>query len=132
MTIILNLQILNDLIKTDTIKIMKKRQKILQNNNYYFTPNLGMNLYNAKVSFVNPKFLVLQFCKYQNINLLTLLRRVNDILQTQLKKEHSELFDKDIYSMISEQEDTFTLRCSLPNNKGKYFIKCQDFLTNNE
>jgi hypothetical protein len=44
------------------------------------------------------------------------------VLQRELKKYYSELANENIYSVVSEQENTFTIRCSLPNYKGYYNI----------
>jgi len=126
MSIILTSDSLNELISSKTLKIIKKNQKILDNSNYYFTPCLGINLYKPKIIFINPKFVVFEFDKYEFYNLLKLLQNTNDKLQYKLKNEYSELFNKDIYNIISEQENTFTLRCYLPNKNGKYFIKCNE------
>jgi len=123
MSIILTSDILNDLIVSKNLKIIKKSQKISENSNYYFTPSLGINLYKPKIMFINPKFVVFEFDKYEFYNLFKLLQNINDKLQNKLKNDYSELFNKDIYNIISEQENTFTLRCHLPNKNGKYFIK---------
>lgn len=123
MTIIVNSELLTDLLKNNTITILKKRQKDSNDSNYYFTPNIGLNLWNAKIMFINSKFLVLEFNKIDHINLLTLLRYVDSSLQKLLKSKNSELFNVDIYSIMSETEDKFTIRCYLPNYRGKYLIK---------
>lgn len=131
MTIIINSEILPDL----KIKILKKTQKISCNHNYYFSPNMGMHLYNAKVVFINPKFIVFEFNKRTHLNLLLLMRKTNDRLQTELKKNFSELFDKEIYDIVSEKEESFSIRCFLPNSlskiagigtREKYNIICQN------
>jgi hypothetical protein len=126
MSIILNSDILNELIISKKLKIIKKYQKNSENSNYYFTPSLGINLYKPKIIFIKPSFVVLEFDKYEFYNLLKLLQNINDKLQNKLKNEYSELFNKDIYNIVSEQENSFTLRCHLPNKNGKYFIKCNE------
>lgn len=126
MSIILTSDILNELITSKKLKIIKKTQKISENSNYYFTPSLGINLYKPKITFIKSNFIVLEFDKYEFYNLLKLLQNINDKLQNKLKNEYSELFNQDIYNIISEQENTFTLRCHLPNKNGKYFIKCNE------
>ena len=92
---LLTLDKLKDIVKDNTLKIAKKHQKE-GGVNYYFSPSIGIKLYNAKVIFKNPKFLVLQFSKDHNINLLYFLRGVNSILLHELKKTHSEMFTKEI------------------------------------
>lgn len=121
MTLILTSELLDNL----DLKIMKKNQKDTNNTNYYFTSLIGLNLYNAKVIVSNTKFLVLQFDKIKNYNLLLLLRKTNNFLQNELKKRYSELFNENIYSLVSEsdKDDTFSIRCYLPSYKGHYNIK---------
>lgn len=126
MTIIINSEILQDL----KIKILKKTQKISSNHNYYFSPNMAMNLYNPKVIFINPKFIVFEFDKRTHLNLLLLIRRLDNMLQNQLKKQFSELFDKEIYNIVSETDTHFTLRCFLPTVRNKYNIICKGDVDN--
>jgi hypothetical protein len=126
MTIILNSDILQELIISKTLKIIKKSQKISNNSNYYFTPSIGIKLYKPKIMYSNLKSIVFEFDKYEFLNLLQLLRSINNKLQYKLKTDYSELFDKDIYNIMSEQDEKFTIRCYLPNKNGKYFIKSND------
>jgi hypothetical protein len=125
---ILYSNVLKDLVETDTLKILKKSQKVSGNSNYYFTPNLSLELYNPKVMFVTPKFIVLEFDRVKHASLLTLIKGINSTLLYQLRKRYSELYSKNIYDIVSEKESTFTIRCFLPNSSGKYFINC----TNNQ
>jgi hypothetical protein len=126
MTIILNSNVIKQLIENETFKILKKNQKLLGNCNYYFTPNMGINLYNPKVKFVDKKFLVFEFTKKDSLLLLLLLRNINDVFLNELRSKFSETFDKTIYNLFSEDDLTFTLRCYLPNNNGKYFVQVND------
>ena len=42
-----------------------------------------------------------------------------------IKSKNSELFNTSIYKLMSEiDDDKFTIRCYLPNIKGKHLIKC--------
>lgn len=122
MTIILNCDTIKQLVETGDFKIIKKNQKIVGNCNYYFTPNMGINLYSAKVKFIDKKFIVFEFDKHTNSSLLLLLKNINKVFIDQLKINNSELFDSPIYNLFSEDESNFTLRCYLPNSNGKYFI----------
>lgn len=122
MTIILNSVVLNELVDTSVLKILKKNQKIQGNCNYYFNPNIGLKLYNPKVKYVDKKTIVFEFDKYKYASLLVLLNYINDVLQRTTKNEFSELFEKQIYNIVSEQDSKFTIRCYLPNYNGKYFI----------
>lgn len=123
MTIILNADVLDNIVSDDVLKILKRSQKIIGNCNYYFTPNIGLNLYNAKVKFVDKKCIVFEFDKYKHIQLLGLLRRINDVLKSLVRSKFSELFEKEIYDLFSENENVFMLRCYLPNYNGKYSIE---------
>jgi hypothetical protein len=126
MTIILNSDSLNTLIETGGLKVLKKNQKNVDNANYYFTPNMGVNLYGGKVKFVDRKFLVLQFDKVQSHSLYGLLKHVDTTFQNTVKNKFSELFDKTIYSLFSEDETSFSIRCFLPNNNTRYFVHIED------
>ena len=125
MTIIINSEVLSELINSEQLKIVKKRQQNVDNFNYYFSPSIGLNLWRSKVMIVNPKFIVFEFNKIEHMNLLILLRDINNKLQKLVKKQNSELFNTDIYNIMSEiDDDKFTIRCYLPNVRGKHLIKC--------
>jgi hypothetical protein len=126
MTIILNSDILMELIDSNNLKILKRSQKISSDCNYYFTPNMGIKLYKPIVKFVDKKFIVFEFQKANNLPLLLLLRHINNILLRELRTKFSETFNKTIHNLFSENDLVFTLRCYLPNNNGKYFIKIED------
>ena len=64
------------------------------------------------------------------MNLLLLIRRLDDTLQKQLKKNFSELFDKEIHNIVSETDTHFTLRCFLPTVRNKYNIICKGDVDN--
>jgi hypothetical protein len=122
MAVIINSENLSEL----KVGILRRSQKMACNHNYYFTPNIAMHLYNAKVVFIKPTFIVFEFDKSTHLSLLLLMRRLNDKLQMELKINCSELFDKEIYDIVSEKETTFSIRCFLPTIRGKYNIICQD------
>ena len=126
MTIILNSDVIKQLVEKGTFKILKKNQKVLGNCNYYFAPNMGVRVYNPKIKFVDKKFLVFEFTKVDSLSLLLLLRHINDVLLNELRSKFSETFDKTIYNFFSEDELSFTLRCYLPSNNGKYFVQVED------
>jgi hypothetical protein len=126
MTIILNSDVIKQLTHNDVFKILKKNQKVLGNCNYYFTPNMGISVYNPKIKFVDKKFVVLEFIKRDSLSLLLLLRHINDVFLNKLRENFSETFDKTIYNLFSEDDLAFTLRCYLPNNNGKYFVQTED------
>ena len=72
---------------------------------------------------ITPKYVVFKFDKVKDLNLLLLFRNVNDFLHRKIKNHFGDFFSKNIYQMVSENEDNFTLRCSLPNYNSKYHIK---------
>lgn len=125
MTIILNCDILDSMISNDEIKIIKRSQNIVGNSNYYFNPNIGIKLYNPEVKFIDKKFVVFYFDKYKHSSLLKLLKHMDAVLQNFVKCKYSELFDKKIYSIFSEDDMGFTIRCYLPNRNGKYNIQTE-------
>lgn len=126
MTVILTSSLLSEL----EINVFRKRQKNIENSNFYFTPNIGLKLYNAEIMIVTSKYIVFKFDKVKDLNLLTLFRNISRHLQYKIKTRFGiDFSNKNVYDMVSEQESTFTLRCSLPNNNGKYYIK---YYENNE
>jgi hypothetical protein len=126
MTIILTSDKIDALIKENILKVLKKPQKNTTNFNYYFTPNIGISLYNPKVKYIDKKFIVFEFERYKNSSLYHLLKHINTTLQNELKKQYIELKDKYIYDLFSEQNEYFFIRCYLPNNNGKYFISVNE------
>jgi len=73
MTIIINSEVLSDLINSEQLKVVKKRQQNSDNFNYYFSPSIGLNLWRSKVMIINPKFIVFEFNKIEHMNLHKLL-----------------------------------------------------------
>ena len=124
--IILNNSILYELINSKTLKITKRNQKIADDCNYFFSPNIGLKLFNSRVKIVNAKFIVFEYQKIDNLSLLLLLRSINDLLLKDLCFKFTELKTKEIYNFFSENENTFTIRCSLPSIKFGYNIKMFD------
>jgi hypothetical protein len=118
-------EIIRDLTDQCVITIIKKRQKDSSdskpNFNYFITPNLRINLFNAKLLVSNPKFIVLQFDRYRDLSLLSLLKTVNTRIIDYLNRCYP-VDCPNIYSLYSEQENTFTLRCYLPQVRSKYLI----------
>jgi len=118
MTIKLNSQVFSDLVESNEIKLMRKRQPNKDDSyNYYILPKLTFGLYGAKVIVVDPKYVVLQFEKISAINLLALFRQVSTYFTNKIS-----VSNKRVHGFFVEQENTFTIRCSLPGYKGKYFI----------
>jgi len=120
--IILNSQVINDLIFSNTLELQTKFQK---NNgkNYFFMPNIGIKLFNAKVSWIDPfkKNISFAFNKYENLALLNMLRYINEKLTMVYNKKSS--YPKPLSPFLFEKDDSFYIRCYLPNTRGKYHIE---------
>lgn len=118
--VVLNTQVLKDLMERNALNVVRKTQKNSANDvNFFFSPSIGLELYNPQVSFVDLKTVVLTFCKGKDINLLIMLRYINKTLLSFLNpSEHQKVYD-----IFTESDSTFSLRCYLPSFKGKYSIK---------
>jgi hypothetical protein len=126
MTVILTTDLLNNMIADNVLKVFKKNQKNVDNCNYYFTPSIGLSLYSPKVKYLDKKFLVFEFDKTNNINLLHMFRHINTILQNKIKRDFSEMFDKTIHDFFYEDDCIFTIRFYLPNYNGKYLVNVEN------
>ena len=93
MTVILSSSILSEL----DLVVFRKRQKNIENSNFYFTPNIGMKLYSAEIMIITPKYVVFKFDKVKDLNLLLLFRNVNDFLHRKIKNHFGDFFSKNIY-----------------------------------
>jgi hypothetical protein len=122
MSIILTSAVIRELCSNGGITIIQKSQKNSGDYNYYITPNLSLKLYGGKVLISDPKYLVLQFDRYTNINLLNLLRNTTSNISEYLKN-CINIDTKLIYPMFNEQENTFTIRVYLPHVRYKYSIE---------
>lgn len=120
--IILNSEIVNDLIYSNTLVLQEKFQR---NNgkNYFFIPNIGLKLFNAKVAWIDPskKNISFSFNKYDNLTLLSMLRYINDKLINIYKNKSAT--PHTVSPFFYEKGDLFYIRCYLPNIKGKYHIE---------
>lgn len=112
-----------ELCNNNIITIIKKNQKTRSNYNYFISPNLSIPLYNSKVLISTQDYIVLEFDKINNFNLYLMLKTIDKYIINYLK----ECFTIDekitIYSLYSDTETHFTIRCSLPNYNYKYSIK---------
>ena len=147
MSIILNNTILNQLSFSKDLCIFKYSNK---NNfkNYFFSPNISIKLYNAKVTWVDNNNVSFGFKKYatidkenntivhnDNISLLNLLRNINNTL-LKIYHDYKENYGHDILlnkdnseilpNLFYEKETEFYIKCNLPNKNGKFFIKTQN------
>ena len=113
----------SDVLDETNISVCRKKQASGSGSNFFFSPNIGLKVYNAKVLIVTQKYIVFTFDKRTHLSLLNLFRKINNRLQTIIKHTFYDLKDHPIHSMISENEETFTIRCNLPNYRGKYLVK---------
>jgi hypothetical protein len=124
-SIFINSQSIIELKNNKDLTFQKKSQKIASNTNYYISPNLKIKLFNPQVIFIDRKYLVLSFNKEKYASLLNLLKTTNNNIYSALEEKFVLDKNKTAYSIVSESESYFTLRCSLPHFKNKYFIKCK-------
>lgn len=119
--IILNSEIINDLITSNILELQTKFKKPT-GKNYFFIPNIGLKLYNAKVSWIDPskKNISFSFNKRDNINLLIMLKSIFSKLHDIYNRKANH--PKPISSFFFEKDDSFYIRCYLPNIRGKYHI----------
>jgi hypothetical protein len=115
---------LKNLIESGRLSIVRKPQKAIGSFNYFFTPTLSLTLYNPKVMLSNNKFIVLEFDRYRQLSLFTMLKSVHNQLTCYLKRSYVVDCDN-CYGIASENESTFTVRCSLPQSGGRYRIQCE-------
>lgn len=106
-----------------SIHFQRKSQKEKGSYNYYITPNCSIYLYDAVVMIADPKYIVLKFDKVKHASLLKLLNTISNQMIDMLKQSYP-LSYKIIFPIYGEQQDTFTVRCSLPHVRNKYFIDC--------
>lgn len=120
--IILNTQLINELIFSNTLELQTKFQR---NNgkNYYFIPNIGIKLFNAKVTWMDSfkKNISFAFNRYENLSLLNMLKHINEKLTMVYNKK--SIYPKPLSPFFFEKDDSFYIRCYLPNTKGKYHIE---------
>lgn len=115
---------LKTIIENNYIKIIKKAQKTKNASNYYISPNLRIKLYNCKLMIANANYFVLIFDKKDNMSLLLMLRSIDNMLYNYIKSNYYISNNKIKYSIHSETDEIFTIRCTLPHYKNKYFITC--------
>jgi len=117
----LNTSTLKEMMESGSLTVMVKPQKNNQSGetNIFFSPSIGLELFNPKVTFVDLKTVVLTFNKSTDINLLIMLRYINKTLLSFLKPNDKQK----VYDIFSESDTTFSLRCHLPSFKGKFSVK---------
>jgi len=120
---ILNSEVMNDLISTDTLKLIEKHQRGGSGKNYFFTPTIGIKLHNPKITWIDPfkKNMSFSFNKYENLNLYTMLKYINKSLVNIYKKQAYNPTDN-VSPFYFEKGDYFYIKCFLPNTNGKYHI----------
>lgn len=128
---ILNSEIMNDLVSTDTLKLIEKYQRGGAGKNYFFTPTIGIKLYNPKITWVDPykKNVAFSFSKIENLNLHIMLKHFNKALSSIYKQKAYNPIDN-MSPFFYEKGDYFYIKCYLPNTNKKYQIT--SFLNNEE
>lgn len=119
---ILNSEIINDLISTETLKLLEKFQRG-SGKNYFFTPTIGLKLYNPKITWIDSfkKNISFSFNKYDNMSLYTMLKHIYTSLSYLYKKKAYNPIDN-IAPFFYEKGDYFYIKCYMPNTGGKYQI----------
>jgi hypothetical protein len=96
--------------------------------NYYISPTIGIELYNAKVSWIDPykKNISFGFNKYENASLLLFLKSIYNKFDNIY---HDNAYNKyELYTLAPfyyEKDDFFYIKCYLPRVKNIYSIKSE-------
>lgn len=118
---ILTSEILNDLLKTNSLTLQEKYQK---NNgkNYYISPTIGLKLNNPKVSWIDSykKNISFIFPKYENLSLLNFLKYVQEKLEELYKT--TSYNPQNLSNIYYEKGDYFYIKTHLPNTYKNYNI----------
>lgn len=117
-------QQIQESIDNNELYILKKYQKNGNNINYFFTPAIEIKLYKGIVVYRDQKNITLQFDKILNKSLYNMLLNIHEKLSSLLLSKFEINTDKKFYTMISETDTKFSIKCYLPQNYNKYFIKC--------
>lgn len=120
--LILNYKLLNNIMETNGLSVIKKFQKRKNGSNYFFTPNIGIKLLNVKVTWVDPfkKNLAFSINRWENPDVITLLRYINTSLSKFYKD--TSYSDLNVAPFFFEKGDFIYIRTYLPNTNGKYHI----------
>lgn len=122
--IILNSDILNELINTNSLSIQETFQK-RSGKNYFFSPTIAIKLLNPKVSWIDSykKNISFSFNKYDNLSLLNFLKYVQQrLVQLYNTKSYNP---QNVASIYYEKGDYFYVKVYLPNVNNKYNIVSQ-------
>lgn len=126
--LIISSEILKKFHEDKSLKLIKRKQKNIDNYNYYITPNLSIELFNPKVFIVTHKYIVFEYKKHEVLNLFSLLQSTNNTILN-LLKIYTQTELKTTYNLYSIVDDTITIRCSLPQKNNKYLIDNIDMYT---
>ena len=100
----------------DNITISSKFQKDGVSLNYFFSPQLCITIYKPRFRIVQNKYVVIEFSKDKHKSLLYMFKGINNYLKGLIPNTFL------CYDFFSEQEDSFTIRLSLPQTKYKNAI----------
>lgn len=120
--IILNNELLNELIFTNSLNLSIKFQK--KCTNFFFIPNIGLKLYNPYITWIDPfkKYISFSFKKSDNIFLSHLLKNINTKLQELYIKNSRN--PQSLASFYFENKEYIYIRTYLPKTSNKYNINC--------
>ncbi len=100
--------------------VSRKSQRTAGNYNYYFTPSIGLTLYNGKVLFPDDKSFVLEFPKSSCLSLYHLLLNTGKWLEDSIKRNFIDSFSLChglCFENFKEVNDTFRIRVNFGNSK---------------
>ena len=106
--VLLNKELIVELKTSRSIFIVTKHQKNIIN--YFFSPSIGIKLYDCKISWKDSKNISFVFNKYTNSGLFNLLKFINTILN-ELYNDNCFDTPKKVAPFIYEKEDSFYIRC---------------------
>lgn len=121
MVYLLTSETLKFLMNSKGLQLLEKNQKNNIYKNYYFTPNIGIKLFNPKVLFVDNKTMTIEVDKWKYPGFMNMLNEINEQLLN-LYHLKSNCSSENVYSFFVEKENTVVFRLYLPNFRGKYNI----------
>lgn len=121
--VLLNTNIIHEMVNTNNLTTNIKFQRG-DGKNYFFVPTIGIQLYNAKVSWIDQykKNISFSFNKYENLSLLNMLKSINESLIGVYNKQSDNPVP--VAPFFYEKDELFYIRVYLPNLNKKYHIEC--------
>jgi hypothetical protein len=123
MSLILTNENINTLISTKSLHVSRKQQKIRGNFNYFLSPQMCLRIFNCKVLISDPKYIVLEFDKITDSTLYFFLQKISKSLIDYTTSIFNLSEENIFYSLYSDVDSKFTIRCYLPQSQKKYTTK---------